>query len=137
MMVCQCEGARKCDPCAERDLEALRLKVMDDADYRRDEALRCDAALVDALRNPRPEARESQAGFHRAKGKPASRVEAVTEGQIKAISDRVRAYREKDAPTGWCCPSCGPLTPHEMPLVGEDDAWHCPRVECDAVVSRQ
>jgi len=131
MMVCQCVGARKCDPCAERDLEALRLKVMASSDYQRDEALR------GTLDKPRPEARESQAGFHRIKGsKPASRVQEVTEGQIKAISDRVRAYREKDAPAGWCCPACGPLTPHEMPLVGEDDAWHCPRVECDAVVTR-
>jgi len=115
----------------------LLAKCQADPRYQREEALRATIII-----DPRPEAREKPAGGYHRRGERGTKVEAYLHQphpndttEERRISSRVAAYKAPEGETlGWCCPGCGPLTLRETPLAGEDNAWHCPRVGCDAVV---
>lgn len=126
---CHCVSNRRCDSCAERDLEALTAKCKASLRYQQEEALR-DTIII----SPRASGREGRSGFHR-QDKAVPEATISTEDDVKYISARVLAYREPEGESlTWCCPSCGPLTQRETPLVDVACATHCPRMGCDAVV---
>jgi hypothetical protein len=128
---CHCASHRRCDPCAERDLDLLIAKCKSDPKYQAEEALR-DTIIID----PRPEAREGRGGFHRStQAAPVAAPVDDEKDDGKYISARVAAYREPDGKAlTWCCAACGPLGQREMPLLDEQGIGHCPRVGCDATM---
>lgn len=127
---CHCASNRRCDSCAERDLEALIAKCKASPRYQKEEALR-DTIII----SPRVSGREGRSGFHRQDKVAECETPETTEDDVKYISARVLAYREPEGESlTWCCPSCGPLTQRETPLVDAACVAHCPRMGCDAVV---